>query len=266
MAAFVANQDQILELMEKPCPAFLEPLVERVAALLQQDSFNFRELLTSRLEDLARFLISRSSAVLGSVGWLLINFVVMVFSMFFLFRDGHMLLARLQGLLPLAPRYQEGLFGKLQNMVQATFLGIFVTGLCQGVLAGLIFTILGIDKPIFWAAALACVSIVPVFGTGIIWIPMSIYLMLSGSMGRGIALFLLGSLVIALVDNIVRPLIIGGRSEGMHVLLLFFAFAGWLLFFGPPGVLLGPMVTALLMALLEIYRLEVAASREESGT
>ena len=166
-AAFVANQDQILELMEKPYPAILEPLVERVTSLLQQDSFNFREFLTSRLEDLARFLISRSSTVLGSVGWLLINFVVMVFSMFFLFRDGHLLLARLQGLLPLAAHYQDVLFGKLQNMVHATFLGIFVTGLCQGVLAALIFTILGIDKPVFWAAAVACVSIVPLFGTGI---------------------------------------------------------------------------------------------------
>ena len=264
--AFVDNQDQILELMEKPYPAMLEPLVERVTSLLQQESFNFRELLTSRLEDLARFLISRSSTVLGSVGWLLINFVVMVFSMFFLFRDGHLLLARLQGLLPLAPHYQDVLFGKLQNMVHATFLGIFVTGLCQGVLAALIFTILGIDKPVFWAAAVACVSIVPFFGTGVIWIPMSIYLMLSGSLGRGIALFLLGSLVIALVDNIVRPLVIEGHSEGMHVLLVFFAFAGGLLFFGPPGVLLGPLVTALLLALLEIYCLEMAASKEESGT
>ena len=264
--AFVDNQDQILELMEKPYPAMLEPLVERVTSLLQQESFNFRELLTSRLEDLARFLISRSSTVLGSVGWLLINFVVMVFSMFFFFRDGHLLLARLQGLLPLAPHYQDVLFGKLQNMVHATFLGIFVTGLCQGVLAALIFTILGIDKPVFWAAAVACVSIVPFFGTGVIWIPMSIYLMLSGSLGRGIALFLLGSLVIALVDNIVRPLVIEGHSEGMHVLLVFFAFAGGLLFFGPPGVLLGPLVTALLLALLEIYCLEMAASKEESGT
>ena len=265
-AALIANQDQILELMDKPYPAILEPVIERVTSFFQQDSFNFREFLTSRLEDLARFLISRSSTILGSVGWLLINFVVMVFSMFFLFRDGHLLLSRLQGLLPLAPHYQDVLFGKLQNMVHATFLGIFVTGLCQGALAALIFTILGIDKPVFWAAAVACVSVVPFFGTGVIWIPMSIYLMLSGSLGRGIALFLLGSLVIALVDNIVRPLVIEGHSEGMHVLLVFFAFAGGLLFFGPPGVLLGPLVTALLMALLEIYRLEMAASKEESGT
>ena len=95
---------------------------------------------------------------------------------------------------------------------------------------------------------------------------MSIYLMLSGSLGRGIALFLLGSLVIALVDNIVRPLVIEGHSEGMHVLLLFFAFAGGFLFFGPPGVLLGPLVTALLLALLEIYCLEMEASKEEFGT
>ncbi len=259
-AVFVANQDQIMKLIEKPYPEMLQPVVDRISSLMQQNNFRFSDFLASRLEDLARLLISRSSTIVGSVGWLLINFVVMIFCMFFLFRDGHMLLARLQSLLPLAPDYQKVLFGKLQNMVYATFFGIFVTGLCQGVLAALIFVILGIDKPVFWAAAVACVSVVPIFGTAVIWMPMSFYLMLSGSMGRGVVLFLLGSCVIALVDNIVRPLIIKGRSEGMHVLLLFFAFAGGLLLFGPAGILLGPLVTAMLMALLEIYRLELQAA------
>jgi predicted PurR-regulated permease PerM len=270
-AVFMDNEDHILQLMDKPYPAVLDPLVARMAALLGQDGFNFREMLTSRLEDLARFLISRSSTILGSVGWLLLNFVVMVFSMFFLFRDGHLLLARLRKLLPLTGNYLDVLVLKLQNMVRATFFGIFVTGLCQGLLAGVIFALLGIEKPVFWGAAVACVSIVPFFGTGVIWVPMSIYLMLSGSLGKGIVLFLLGAFAIALVDNLVRPMVIEGRSEDMHVLLLFFAFAGGLLFFGPPGVILGPLVTALLMALLEIYRLETgtpprySSSRVDAG-
>ncbi len=260
---FVANQDQILEMIEKPYPAILDPVVDRIRALMQQNSFSVSDFFASRLEDLARLLIRHSSAVLGSVGWLLINFVVMIFCLFFLFRDGHLLLARLQSLLPLAPAYQRVLFEKLQSIVYATFFGIFVTGLCQGVLAGLIFSMLGVQKPVFWAAAVACVSIVPIFGTAVIWMPMSFYLILSGSLARGIVLFLLGAFVIALVDNILRPLIIEGRSEGMHVLLIFFAFAGGLLFFGPAGILLGPLVTALLMALLEIYRLELRDTKQE---
>ena len=146
-------------------------------------------------------------------------------------------------------------------VLYATFLGIFVTGLFQGVLAGLMFMILGIQKPVIWAAAVACVSVVPIFGTAIIWMPIALYLIFVGSLVKGIVLLLFGTFVIALVDNILRPLIIEGQAEGMHVLLLFFALAGGLLFFGPLGLLLGPLITALLIALLEIYQLELQNSR-----
>ena len=123
------------------------------------------------------------------------------------------------------------------------------------------FMILGIQKPVILAAAVACVSVVPIFGTAIIWMPIALYLIFIGSLVKGIVLLLFGTFVIALVDNILRPLIIEGQAEGMHVLLLFFALAGGLLFFGPLGLLLGPLITALLIALLEIYQLELQNSR-----
>lgn len=262
---YLAHPENFEALLAKPYPAFLEPFMQRLARLLQRDEIDLRALGAARLEDLARYLISQSSAILGSVGWLIINFVVMIFSMFFLFRDGHLLVNRLRSLLPLSSSYQDVLFSRLYGMVQATFLGIFVTGLCQGVLAAIVFSILGIEKPVIWAAAVTCVSIIPIVGTGAVWIPMSVYLMVSGSMGRGIALFLLGAFAISSVDNIVRPLVIEGRARGMHVLVLFFGLAGGLLFFGPTGVLLGPLVIALLMALLEIYSLEIRKRNDASS-
>ena len=257
----LSNHQKLLNLLEKPYPSILDPIVDRINVLLQKNTFSLSSFSASRLEGFVRFAISQTSAVLGSFGWFVINFIVMIFCMFFLFRDGHFLFARFQELIPLSSSHQKVLFEKLQKIIYATFLGIFVTGLFQGVLAGLMFMILGIQKPVIWAAAVACVSVVPIFGTAIIWMPIALYLIFVGSLVKGIVLLLFGTFVIALVDNILRPLIIEGQAEGMHVLLLFFALAGGLLFFGPLGLLLGPLITALLIALLEIYQLELQNSR-----
>ena len=120
----------------------------------------------------------------------------------------------------------------------------------------MIFWGLGINNPTLWAAATALVSLIPVIGTATIWVPLSIYLILTGYLGKGIILLVLGSGVIGLVDNFVRPLIIEGKSEGMHLLLVFFSLAGGLILFGPSGLVLGPLVSALLVTFLDIYRAE----------
>ena len=180
----------------------------------------------------------------------------MVFSMFFFFRDGDLLLRELKSLIPMAPNYKDMVVNKLREVTYATFFGIFGTGICQGVAAGMIFWGLGINNPTLWAAATALVSLIPVIGTATIWVPLSIYLILTGYLGKGIILLVLGSGVIGLVDNFVRPLIIEGKSEGMHLLLVFFSLAGGLILFGPSGLVLGPLVSALLVTFLDIYRAE----------
>ncbi|MBI4444629.1 MAG: AI-2E family transporter [Acidobacteria bacterium] len=212
--------------------------------------------VSSVVDRIAQYLLEHYSMILGGIGSFFLNFFVMIFTMFFFFRDGDRFVLEIKKLVPLAPEYEDMVLAKLRDVTYATFFGIFATGICQGVLAGLTFFFLGINNPILWGTATAFFSLVPIFGTAIIWVPMAIYLILGGAVWKGIILVLLGSFIIGLADNVVRPLIIEGRTKGMHLLLVFFALAGGLVLFGLSGLVLGPLIVSLLITFLEIYKIE----------
>lgn len=228
------------------------------------ETMDLASTVSSLLDRAANYLFQHYSLILGGIGVLLFNFFVMIFTMFFLFRDGHRLLQEIKKLIPLAPEYEDMVLAKLRDVTYATFFGIFATAIFQGVMAGLIFFALGVSNPMLWGTATAFFSLVPVIGTALIWVPMSVYLILAGSVLKGIVLLILGSTVIGLIDNFVRPLIIEGRSSGMHLLLVFFALAGGLLLFGLSGLVLGPLIASLFVTFLEIYKVEFKESLGDS--
>jgi len=257
--------DTVRATLEQQQPAQQEYLQER--PILQKawqqfnhylgvDGGNVRVTFSRIVDRIISYLLEHYSAILGGRGVIIINIFIMIFSMFLFFRDGNRLLAELKRLVPLAPEYEEMLVEKLRQVIYATFLGIFATAVCQGVAAGVVFLVLGISNPVLWGTTTAVFSLVPMVGTAVVWVPMAIYLILSGSVIKGLILLVLGGLVIGLIDNFVRPLIIEGRSEGMHVLLVFFSLAGGLALFGPPGLVLGPLVAALVVTFLQIYKIE----------
>ena len=204
----------------------------------------------------AEYILEHYTLILGGIGAFVLKFSIMLFSMFFFFRDGEALVRELKKLIPLAPEHEDLLLSKLKEVVYATFLGIFTTGICQGIVVGFIFYFLGISNSILWGTATAMFSLVPVLGTATVWIPLSLYLLLSGAYLKGIILLILGVTVIGLIDNLIRPLIIEGTMEGMHLLMVLFALAGGLLLFGPSGLVVGPLVAAMLITFLEIYKIE----------
>ncbi len=258
-SAYTAFRDQ-QGVWEEWMPGSEVPVLEAFWDLLGRyldiEGLNFSLLLSSLVDWVARYLLDHYTSILGQVGSLVLNFLVMIFSMFFFLRDGDLLMKELKKLIPLAPAYEDMVFQKLRTVIYATFFGIFATGIAQGLVAGIIFLALGINNPVLWGTATAFLSLVPVVGTAAVWVPMSLYLIMSGSLLKGIILLVLGASVIGLVDNFVRPLIIEGKSEGMHLLLVFFALAGGLLLWGPAGLVLGPLVAALLVTFLEIYKIE----------
>lgn len=243
--------------------ALFRELWERIGRYFGIQRMDVRSTISSVLDRTANYLLEHYSQILGGIGSFLFRFFVMVFTMFFFFRDGHRFLAEIKKLIPLAPEYEDMVLAKLKDVVYATFFGIFATGICQGILAGLVFFILGINNPILWGTATAILSLVPVIGTAVIWVPMSVYLILSNELARGIILLILGSVAIGTVDNIVRPLIIEGRTSGMHLLLVFFSLAGGIVVFGLPGLVLGPLVAALFLTFLDIYKIEFSEELTE---
>jgi len=185
----------------------------------------------------------------------------MSITIYYFLKDGRLLVNYIHERLPLMDEQKKQIETRIKEMIIAAIYGGLAVGVAQGILGGLAFFILGIPAPVFWGSAMAILSLVPVFGSFTIWGPASVLLFLSGSYAKGIGLFLFGVLVISTVDNILKPLIIGGRTK-LHMLLIFFSVLGGIKFFGFVGFVLGPIITVLCISFLEIYALK--PSRQES--
>jgi len=185
----------------------------------------------------------------------LIGFLVMFFSMYYFFKDGDELVRRIGYISPLPSEYEEELFGKIVSMVKAIVFGVFFTALLQGLSGGIGFAIVGLPSPVFWGTVMAFLSLLPVFGTALVWGPAVIILLILGDYMNAIFLLIWGVLVVGSVDNFVRPYLIGGKAH-TYPLMTFFVILGGVFMMGPKGVIVGPLILMLLMSFLHIYERE----------
>ena len=185
----------------------------------------------------------------------LIDFLIMILLLFFFFRDGEAMYLRLRSLLPMEPEHQDAVFGRLYDTISAVVQGMTATALAQAVLALIAFWALDFRFALLLAFATAVASFVPVGGAALIWAPCVIYLFGAGFWGQALFLLGFGAGVISLVDNIVKPLIIGDRTK-IPTLFLFLGILGGIRAYGVIGVFLGPALLAIIIAFLRIYREE----------
>lgn len=187
------------------------------------------------------------------------NFLFWVFVMFFAFYyflvDGKRAISYLMRMSPLRDDHDRLLMDKFVAMGRATIKGTILVGLIQGCLGGVIFWVAGIPSPIVWTLIMIVCSIIPVAGAGLVWVPAGIILIFLGDIWQGIFILGVGLGVISTIDNILRPKLVGGRVH-MHPLLVFFSSLGGILAFGLSGFIIGPVILALFLALMEIYGLE----------
>jgi predicted PurR-regulated permease PerM len=187
------------------------------------------------------------------------NVLLVLLTLFFFLRDGAAFCYRLRRLLPMDPEHQERLFTNIVNAVTAVVHGCLVVAMIQGVLAGLAYWVLGVPYAIVWGVATAFFALLPVGGSTIVTIPVTIYLFLQGDIIRGVLMAIWALGVVGGVDNILKPIFIGTRLK-LPMLFLFFGILGGLSVFGALGLILGPVLFALLTALLDLYREEYAAT------
>ena len=146
-------------------------------------------------------------------------------------------------------------------MSYATFFGSLLTALVQGCAGALLFWALGMGTPLFWGALISLVALAPIVGAFLVWIPVSAYLMLMGHMTKGIILLAVGGLVVSSIDNVLKPIIIQGRTD-LHPLLVFLSVLGGMQAFGFLGILLGPLAVAIFVTLLNFYRQQFGKNLE----
>ncbi len=184
----------------------------------------------------------------------ILSLFVMLYLLFYLLRDGDELLRYAQEAVPLPLDQQSLLFTQFTETVRATVKGDLLVAVIQGALGGLIFWFLSVGAPVLWAVVMAVLSLMPVFGSALIWLPVAIYLLLTGSVTQGIALLVYGTLVMTLiVDNFLRPVLVG-KDIKMPSYVVLISTLGGIGIFGVNGFVIGPVIAAMFLATWGIAR------------
>ncbi|MEH6757144.1 MAG: AI-2E family transporter [Parasphingorhabdus sp.] len=198
------------------------------------------------------FLIGQAFSVGQGAFRFMLALGVMLYLTFFLLRDGRDLAAQIENVVPLSQSKSRILIDKFFIVIIATIKGSFVIALLQGAVGGLIFWALDIRGALLWAVSMAIFSLIPAIGTGFVWLPVGIYLLVTGSVWQGIVLILAGIFIISMIDNLVRPTLVG-RDTRMPDYVVLISTLGGLELFGFNGIVIGPLLAALFIAVWRIF-------------
>lgn len=208
--------------------------------------------VTEYLEQGLVWLLEHLGVVFSSVARVVFNLFISLIALYFLFKQGGELKARLVSFSPLSDKFDVDIINRLQNTVSSVIKGVIVVAIVQALLAGVGFTIFGIPSPALWAMLAMLAAFVPGVGTALVMVPAVLYLFFTGHTGAAIGLTIWGALAVGLIDNFLSPMLVG-RGTKIHSFLILLSVLGGLALFGPLGFLLGPLLISFLFALLDIY-------------
>ncbi|MBB5984123.1 putative PurR-regulated permease PerM [Sphingobium sp. B1D3A] len=206
-----------------------------------------RARLNAGIADILRVLAAQAVVIGQGAFSFLIALSVMLYLTFFLLRDGDDLSRRLMNSTPLRLAQREALLKQFVLVIRATIKGSIVVAILQGLIGGLVFWVLGVEGALLWGVLMGFFSLLPAIGTGLVWVPVSIYLFVSGAIVKSIILVLCGLFVIGLVDNLLRPILVG-RDTRLPDYVVLISTLGGIELFGFSGVVIGPVIAALFIA------------------
>ncbi len=219
--------------------------------------------LQDTIEKVTSYVIDSASDLVFSIPRFVLNFFVMTFALFYLFKDGPMIISNLKRVLPLKEVYKRHLFEKFGKVTYAIVYGHLIVAIIQGILGGMGFFIFDISSPVVWGIIMAFAALIPFIGTGIVWLPAALFKLFSGisagNMGEiigGVLFILYGIIIISSMDNVIRPKIIGGRAK-VHPVLILVGVLGGLYLLGPVGIMVGPLVLALFVTFVKAYERDI---------
>ncbi|WP_051444913.1 AI-2E family transporter [Desulfocurvus vexinensis] len=201
--------------------------------------------------NLGQTVISTGTSIVGNAVDVLFSFLIMLFVLFFFLRDGRRIVAYVKYLSPLHESQEDSIIASLRNVSRAVLVGGLLVAVLQGVAGGVGLAIAGIPA-LFWGTMMGFTSLIPVLGTGLVWVPASTYLLLTGQWKMGVFLLIWCGVGVTSIDTFLRPYFMRG-SSGMPLLAIFLSVIGGLQIFGPAGLLYGPLILAFAMVMLRLY-------------
>lgn len=214
------------------------------------------ELDAAIIDYLQRFgkeLMSQVTRGAGNFISVAINFVFMIFSVFFMFKDGADFLHKIRDYMPFSDEEKHLLAIQMRDIIISTIYGGVLVAIAQGIVGGIAFSLLGIPSPVLWGFAVSIASFIPLVGSLAVWGPAVVYLFVHGAVANAFALIVVGIFGISMIDYLLRPIIIGSRTK-MHVLVILFSVLGGIQLFGIIGLVMGPLVLAVFVSVVKIFR------------
>lgn len=236
----------------------LDRLIRWVSGLMSVSPEQIQAFAIQGSKSLLMLLVASSGAFFAGVLGVLVEVTLTLFLLFFFVRDGEQAVARGLALVPLSAERKEHLVGHLSAVTRAVALGTLLTAVCQGILVGLGFAFTGLPSPVVFGVLSSLAALIPLVGSSLVWVPAAMVLVAHGRVGAAIFLAFWGLVVVSLVDNIVRPLVVSGRAE-ISTLPVLLGLMGGLATFGAIGIILGPVVVALVLALFRFAEEEFGA-------
>ena len=219
--------------------------------------------IISLLAEGSQFFATQAVLVGQGTANVLLGTSIMLYLLYFFLRDGGKLSQKIIHAVPLADEYKDALFHKIAVVVRAMVKGTILVAILQGFLGGLIFWALGIHAPVLWGVVMAFLSLLPAVGASIVWFPVAVYLVATGAFGKGLILMAFGAGVIGLVDNLLRPYLVG-KDTALPDYIVLISTLGGIALLGLNGLVVGPLIAALFIAVWDIAaRGEVVPNSED---
>jgi predicted PurR-regulated permease PerM len=209
--------------------------------------------IQNTVRSIAALLGSMLAGFLGYSFGAITQIVIMLFILFFLYRDQEQAIAFARSLFPLSEGETEELLENMRSTIHATALGRLVIAAIQAVLAGMAFWLLGVPNTMLWTVVTGIFAVLPAVGTSLVWIPIAIFLGFSGHWGRAAILTVWGTFVVSSIDNFLYPILVGSQLR-QHTVSILLAILGGVVVFGLQGVILGPLVFTMVSTLLDFWR------------
>ena len=228
-------------------------VLDRTRGYINIDPVAAQKFLADRLQTWGGALASSTLVVVGGAVGAIVQMVLVVFTLFYLFRDSARIRQAIYQVLPLERIQMHDITVRTREVIEASIYGVLVISAIQGTLGTLIFMALGLPSPLLWGVVMFFLSMIPMAGAFLVWVPAALYLLIIGAYVKAGILVAWGVLVISSIDNFLSPRLVGRRAR-LHELLIFFSVLGGIQVFGVLGLVLGPVVTAVTLALIEMLR------------